>query len=210
MYQKNMNNYFLWIIVSFSLSSMSIAADELVAMKGPHLIVDLRYATTDNFLHHDVYREFGLDQCYVDPQLKTKIDSISDDLKKHHVKLVFFDCFRPLSVQQAMWKLVPDSRYVANPKNGSNHNRGVAIDVTLADEQGQQLKMPTEFDDFTEKAASTYPCAEDQQQACDNRALLKSLLTKAGLINIRTEWWHFELPNAKSYPIRTMPDAQPK
>ncbi len=97
----------------------------------------------------NVYKDFGLDACYVHLDLYKALQKLEKTLAAKKLKLVFWDCWRPLTVQQAMWKLVPDARYVANPKSGSNHNRGIAMDVTLAKEDGTYLEMPTPFDDFT-------------------------------------------------------------
>ncbi len=117
------------------------------------------------------------------------------------LKLVFWDCWRPLTVQQAMWKLVPDARYVANPKSGSNHNRGIAMDVTLAKEDGTYLEMPTPFDDFTAKASPHHACPPAEKQKCENRNLLIELLTEIRLKPIDTEWWHFQIPSGGKYLI---------
>jgi D-alanyl-D-alanine dipeptidase len=100
-----------------------------------------------------------------------------------------------------MWKLVPDSRYVANPATGSNHNRGAAIDVTLADESGNRLEMPTGFDAFGPAAHQEFECPPSRIKACENRDLLYDLLHSAGLSPIPTEWWHFQLPRASKLPL---------
>ena len=115
--------------------------------------------------------------------------------------MVFFDCYRHLAVQEAMWKILPDARFVADPVQGSNHNRGVAIDVTLADQAGRQLLMPTAFDDFTTRASHKYTCLPSHAQACKNRDLLKTLLESVGFIAYEDEWWHYQLPNSRDYPV---------
>ena len=111
-----------------------------------------------------------------------------------------------------MWAIVPDPRYVADPAKGSNHNRGVAIDITLADETGTPLTMPTEFDDFTEKAHRSFQCGPTpgEQLPCRNRGLLETLLKSAGLRGLPTEWWHFELPAARTYPLIEDFHAEPQ
>lgn len=94
-----------------------------------------------------------------------------------------------------MWKLVHDERYTADPAKGSSHNRGAAVDVTLVKiSTGQELVMPTGFDDFSEKAHHTY--TNLPKEVVDNRALLKTTMEKFGFVSLRTEWWHYSLPDA--------------
>lgn len=185
----------------------SYAGTKLVPVDSERFITNLKYNTEDNFLKKNVYREFNLTGCYLHQDLAQKIHSLETILSQKKLKLIFFDCFRPLAVQQAMWKIVPDARYVANPKSGSNHNRGVAVDLTLADEQGVPLPMPSEFDDFSSKAAVKYACSTVDQQKCDNRDLLIRIMASVGLNPIATEWWHFQHSQAASYPlIQDMPN----
>ncbi len=177
------------------------APQDLVELKGERFLLELRYATPDNFLKAPVYQEFQLDRCWVHPELKTRLESLAPELQKRKLKVVLYDCFRPLEVQQAMWKRVPDPRYVADPKVGSNHNRGVAVDLALTDEAGKPLSFPTAFDDFTEKAAHGAPCDAQSTEACQNRELLKTLMASVGIEAFATEWWHYQLSSASKYPI---------
>ncbi len=100
-----------------------------------------------------------------------------------------------------MWKLVPDARYVADPKVGSNHNRGAAIDVALADETGGLRSFPTPFDDFTYRASPKYQCSEEEKAKCQNRDELIELMKRVGLEVFPTEWWHFQLPKAETLSV---------
>jgi len=177
------------------------ASDSLTSVSGDYYIISLKYNSEDNFLKRNVYAPFGLTQCYLLPDMADKLKSLESILKEKKLKLVFYDCFRPLSVQKAMWQILPDSRYVANPKSGSNHNRGAAVDVGLADENGSLLLMPSNFDNFTPKAWINYKCSLEEIQKCENRNLLNDLMKQAGLIGISSEWWHFQLPKAKQYPL---------
>jgi D-alanyl-D-alanine dipeptidase len=110
-----------------------------------------------------------------------------------------FDCYRPLSVQKLMWQVKPDSRYVANPRNGSRHNRGAAVDLTLVDRNGKELEMPTGFDDFTVKAHRNYTGAS--AQAKKNSKLLEDAMKKYGFIPCRQKWWHFDAPGWDKFVI---------
>ena len=176
-------------------------ATGLKKLEGERFILDLKYNSEDNFLKKNVYKDFGIESVYVHKEVYDKIKSLETILKEKKLKLVIFDAYRPLEVQKAMWEILPDSRYVANPKTGSLHNRGVAIDVCLANEDGTYLEFPTEFDSFEAKAAHTYECTPEEQHKAENRALLKNLMESVGLMPIRTEWWHYQLPDAKKYPL---------
>jgi D-alanyl-D-alanine dipeptidase len=170
-------------------------------LAGEPFITNLKYATTDNFLHRDVYTPFGVSACYVHRDLYSKLKRLAPILQDKRLKLVMFDCYRPIEVQREMWKLVPDTKYVADPARGSQHNRGIAIDVGLADEQGRLLPFPTAFDAFDRKAWASYACKTAEKVQCDNREMLKGLMHSVGIEGITSEWWHFQLENAKAYPI---------
>ena len=201
-----MKKILLLLIITFLAYCYAVAdkietGTGLKKLEGDMFIIDMKYNSEDNFLKKNVYKDFGIESAYVHQDVYDKLKTLEPVLKKKKLKLVIFDAYRPLEVQKAMWEILPDSRYVANPKTGSLHNRGVAIDVALADEAGNYLEFPTEFDSFEAKASHSYECAPKEQHKCENRALLKSLMESIGLTSIRTEWWHYQLPNAKAYPI---------
>ncbi|MDR1695410.1 MAG: M15 family metallopeptidase [Endomicrobium sp.] len=184
-------------------------ATGLKKLEGERFITDMKYNSEDNFLKKNVYKDFGIDSVYVHKEVYDKLKALEPVLKEKKLKLVIFDAYRPLEVQKAMWEILPDGRYVANPKTGSLHNRGTAIDVALAYEDGKYLEFPTEFDSFEAKAAHTYVCAPEERYKCENRDLLKSLMESTGLTALRTEWWHYQLPNAKQYPILSVYKEEP-
>lgn len=192
---------------SGSTASPESAADRiekgtgLKKLSGDKFILDLKYASEDNFLKKDVYSPFGLNACYVHPEAYEMLQELEGLLEKENLRLVIFDCYRPLEVQKAMWEIMPDGRYVANPAKGSLHNRGIAIDCALADENGKLLEFPTPFDSFSETAWQAYECPGDVPAPCANREKLNSLMREVGFRTIRTEWWHFQLPDARKYPL---------
>lgn len=94
---------------------------------------------------------------------------------------------------------MPDERYVADPKKGSRHNRGMAVDLTLVDKEGKELSMPTEYDDFTEKAHRDYMNISEEQ--IKNRKILEDVMTKYGFIGLTTEWWHFDYRGWEDYEV---------
>jgi len=182
-------------------SSPVAAVPVLESVFGNRFIVDLRYHTADNFAKTDFYGPAHIDSCFVLPEAARALMKLVPELQKRKLKIVFWDYFRPISVQWKMWKLVPDPRYVADPHTGSNHNRGAAVDMTLAHEDGTRLEMPTAFDSFEPTAHGDYVCPPNEKVRCENRELLKSLMTKVGFEVLPTEWWHFQLPGAEKYPV---------
>lgn len=191
--------FVLLFAIIFMNISVTCSANNLVNLKeiNPHINIDLKYATPDNFLKQKVYEDTN---CYVLAVLAQKLDKAQKILEQDGLGLKIFDGFRPLSVQKKMWVIVPDARFVANPNTGGSiHNRGAAVDLTLVDSEGKELEMPTPFDSFTERAYQFSKVPTLQQRA--NRMLLRKVMLEVGLEYIRTEWWHFQLPNGKSYPI---------
>lgn len=205
-----MRGFFL-VLLATLFAGIPYAADAkaplLVPLEGPAFLLSLKYATEDNFLKKNVYAQFQLDRCYLHADLAAKLKRLVPKLEAKGLKLVLWDCYRPLEVQRAMWKQVPDPRYVADPKTGSNHNRGIAVDVSLANADGTPVEMPTAFDDFSPAAAPTAPCKPEHSSPCSNRDLLIALMAGVGLKPLSTEWWHFQLPNGNRYPIIEALDA---
>lgn len=174
----------------------------------PNIRLDIRYATTNNFLKRQLYKEA---RCALRAGVAQKLSRVQEDLQKRGLGLKVYDCYRPLSVTAQMWEVLPDPRYVANPANGSRHNRGAAVDLTLVDSQGAELPMPTEFDDFTDKAARDYPGNDVSPEAQKNSQLLEEVMTKHGFDPLVTEWWHFDAADWQKFAILDIPyEAIPK
>ncbi len=162
----------------------------------PRIILDIKYATSDNFVGKPVYTAA---KAYLETKVAKKLDDAQRLLETKGLGLKVWDAYRPLPVQQVLWDLVPDPRYVADPKVGSVHNRAAAVDVTLVDAQGNELAMPTEFDDFSERAHLSY---EDlSAEVLKNRELLLATMTSVGFEPFETEWWHYNARNAEQYPL---------
>lgn len=154
----------------------------------PTFVLDIRYATKNNFVGIPLY---SLPLCYLHRDAAKALVAAHNEIKKKGLRFKLFDGYRPLSVQQLFWDHVQDERFVSNPAvNKGRHTRGTAIDLTLVDGTGNELEMPTHFDDFTEKAAAEAPCSE---QAFAHRALLRKVLAEVGFEMLPTEWWHFDL-----------------
>lgn len=165
------------------------------------LIVDLRYSTTNNFIGVDVYGD--LENAYMQPEPARMLAKANAYLREIHpdYTLYIFDAVRPRRVQQILWDTLdyPEkekAKYVANPQEGSIHNYGAAVDLTIAGPDGKPLDMGTEFDYF---GVLAYPVREEEllaagkltQEQVSNRQLLREVMTKAGFSPITSEWWHF-------------------
>lgn len=159
-------------------------------------VYDMRYATTNNFLKAKVY---DCDECYVRVSTAKALIAASKEFAKHKLRIKFYDCYRPNDVQWKMWKIVPNPQYVANPKKGSIHNKGGAVDITLVDAQGKELPMGTDFDFFGKEAHHDF--LAHSQEILDNRKLLKEIMEKHGFWSIRTEWWHYNLKAATNAKV---------
>jgi zinc D-Ala-D-Ala dipeptidase len=153
-----------------------------------NFIFDMKYATEDNFLKTKVY---DCADCYLRLKtIKSLIDANNEFLSKGY-RIKIFDCYRPLDIQKKMFELVPNPDYVANPKKGSIHNRGGAVDLTLVDEDGIELDMGTTFDFFGPESSHTYPNVSKKIKK--NRAFLKEIMIKNNFKPLNSEWWHYNL-----------------
>lgn len=157
---------------------------------------DLRYATDNNFLKEKVY---DCAECYTRVITAKALLKANNELMKLGYRIKFFDCYRPNSVQYKMWEIVPNPQYVANPKKGSIHNKGGAVDITLETLEGKELDMGTDFDFFGKRAY--HDNLDLPKEVLVNRKLLKETMEKYGFWSIRTEWWHYNLSDASNYKV---------
>jgi D-alanyl-D-alanine dipeptidase len=162
----------------------------------PGYVTDIKYATTDNFVKEVMY---DCGKCFLRNQAAEALDNVAKELTKRNLKIKLFDCYRPGPVQQKLWEKVPDASYVTPPWRGSQHNRGVAVDLTIIDANGKELDMGTAFDYFGEEAHHTYTAHSEEIQ--QNRTLLKSLMEQYGFASIRTEWWHYSIAELKHLEV---------
>lgn len=202
----------LMLLISLSLKAQktTCAAELSMQKQGllevmshvPGVLVELKYATTDNFMKKDVYG--CLTHAYLQKETMAMLKKAQENLEKAHpgYHLLIYDAARPLSKQWELWNTLteysPEKRrtYVADPKEHSIHNYGSAIDLTVADETGKPLEMGTKYDFFGEMA---YPKEEARllkagklsQKAIDNRLILRKAMKSAGFMPIEYEWWHF-------------------
>lgn len=172
------------------------------------LVVDLRYATEDNFLKKKVYP--GGARCLLRMETAQLLKKAADQLRPRGLRLKVYDCYRPRSVQWEMWRILPKPGYVADPRKGSNHNRGAAVDLTLVTSDGGELEMPTPFDTFSSAAHHGYTGGSEASRR--HRELLRQAMEGAGFKPNRMEWWHYDLPHARIFPVldQPFPGAQSK
>lgn len=164
----------------------------LLQLAIPQLVLDLRYATEYNFTKEQIYPSTA---AFLRRDAADKLKKVQEDLMSHGLSLKVFDAYRPYSATVKLWNLVHDERYAASPINGSGHNRGAAVDLTIVKiSSNEELEMPTGFDDFTEKAHHDY--MKLSKEAIANRKLLRSVMEKNGFVALETEWWHYSLPDA--------------
>ena len=161
----------------------------------PDILIDLKYAGTDNFTGQVVY---DFSTAYLRYGTVRKLAAVQEDLRQLGLGLKIWDGFRPVSAQYKLWEICPDTRYVANPQLGfSSHSRGNTVDVTMVDEDGREVEMPTAFDDFSKKADREY--SDCTQEAADNALILEALMEKHGFSGYKNEWWHFT--DTVAYPV---------
>ncbi len=160
--------------------------------------LSLAYATAENFTGKTVYARAG---CYFHPDAAALLQNAIQLAARLGYRLQIFDGFRPAEAQQILWDTCPDPDFLADPKRGSPHSRGVAVDLTLLDASGQALEMGTPFDAFT--PMSHHGNGDISIAAQRNRLFLLGLMTDAGWDFYRNEWWHYQMFDARRYPVRS-------
>jgi zinc D-Ala-D-Ala dipeptidase len=156
-------------------------------------VFDMKYATADNFLKEKVY---PCEECFLKVKaVKSLLDANKAFLEKGY-RIKLYDCYRPRGIQKKMWKIVPDANYVANPKKGSIHNKGGAVDISLVDSLGVELDMGTKFDFFGEEASHNYQNLSEEILA--NRKFLKEIMLQHNFKSFDSEWWHYNLNNSSA------------
>jgi len=172
----------------------SIADTTFVNLKdfSKDFVYDMKYATTDNFLKAKVY---DCAECYLRYKTVMALAEANERFIRKGYRIKIFDCYRPLDIQKKMFEIVANPIYVADPKKGSIHNRGGAVDITLVDANGTELDMGTGFDFFGPEAAHDYENLSEVQ--IDNRKLLKRIMVKSGFRIFESEWWHYNLKNSQ-------------
>ena len=157
--------------------------------------IDLRYASKNNFTGNKIYFS---ESCFLHKIAYEHLCKAVDIAKKIGFKIKIFDAYRPTYVQKKLWETLPDPSFIAPPKKGSPHSRGVAIDLTLL-KNGREVDMGTEFDEFSK--LSYHGSLDISKAAYHNRLILLGIMTDSGWDFYRNEWWHYQLFNSKNFQI---------
>lgn len=172
----------------------------------PNVVLDIRYATTNNFTGQILYDNH---RTFLRRAVAKNLRAAQKEFNGMNLGIKIYDAYRPLSVQRKMWAIYPHEGYVANPAKGSRHNRGAAVDVTLVDlRDGKELPMPSGYDEFSERAHRDYANASAEETR--NRELLERVMEKHGFKGLFTEWWHFDDVNSKKYELLDTDSSQIK
>jgi D-alanyl-D-alanine dipeptidase len=163
----------------------------------PDLVLDIRYATTNNFTKEQIY---NLPKAYARKPVAEALKKIQNELKAKGLGIKIFDAYRPYKATVKFYEVYHDTTYVASPYRGSRHNRGCALDLTVVDlKTGSELPMPTEYDSFRKEAWPTTPVKDPVIRA--NRKLLIDVMEKHGFKVNGSEWWHFDFIGWKNYEV---------
>ena len=151
-------------------------------------VFDMKYATNDNFLKEKVY---PCAECFLRVKTVKSLLEANKTFLQQGFRIKLYDCYRPKAIQKKMFQLVPDANFVANPKKGSIHNRGGAVDISLVDSLGVEVNMGTKFDFFGEEASHNYQNLSDEILA--NRKFLKEIMLQNNFKIFESEWWNYNL-----------------
>lgn len=162
-------------------------------------VYDMKYATSDNFLKEKVY---PCDECFLRVKTVRALLKANTSFLDKGFKIKLYDCYRPISIQKKMFQLVPDANYVANPKKGSIHNRGGAVDISLVDSNGNELDMGTKFDFFGKEASHNY--TDFSAQILANRKFLKTIMLEHNFNSFDSEWWHYNLKESSKDEVSNL------
>jgi D-alanyl-D-alanine dipeptidase len=171
---------------------------ELVSLD-PSIHLDIRYATKDNLVGRPLYDEA---RAFLQRPAAEALVRVNRALRAKGYALLIFDGYRPWSVTRQLWDATPAAKkvFVANPAEGSKHNRGCAVDLSLVDlATGKEVVMPSGYDETTSRAYVTYDGAP--KAARERRDLLRRAMEKEGFFVYPFEWWHFDYKDWKKYPI---------
>jgi len=160
---------------------------------------DMKYATDDNFLKEKVY---PCAECFLRVKTVKSLLEANKTFLQKGFRIKLYDCYRPKAIQKKMWKIIPNANFVANPKKGSIHNRGGAVDISLVDSLGVEVNMGTKFDFFGEEASHNYQNLSDEILA--NRKFLKEIMLQNNFKSFDSEWWHYNLNGSNTDKVENL------
>ncbi|GAB4242981.1 MAG: D-alanyl-D-alanine dipeptidase [Candidatus Methylacidiphilales bacterium] len=164
----------------------------------PDVIIDLRYATPDNFTRTTVY-DPSRARALLRRETILKLRGVVRDLRAQGYRLIILDAYRPRSAQFKLWSANPNGDFLADPNEGSRHSRGTTVDVWLADREGRRVEKPSDFDEFTVRASHHLIWASSVARM--HVIILRNAFFKNGFSGVENEWWHYDLKNWKDFPL---------
>jgi len=200
--EKDPNPYGLEIIANTNDYLETVEADSsnlLVNLETyiPNIVMDIRYATDNNFTGTTIYTA---PKAWLRKEAADSLLKIQNILNEQGLGIKVFDAYRPYAATLYFYEVYKDTTFVAAPWEGSIHNRGGAIDLTLVNlETGQELEMPTSFDEFSEKAAHSY--SDLPENVIANREKLLQIMTNNGFTMYENEWWHYNIKGRDKYAL---------
>ncbi len=162
----------------------------------PDLLIDMRYATSNNFTKKIIYPN-GL--AWLRPETIKRLRLAQKDLRRQGFQIVILDAYRPAWAQQKLWEAFPNSKFLASPKKGSRHTRGTTVDLTLATLSGRLVEMPSNFDEFTDRANHDFSDLPPLPRK--HGIILRKAMFAAGFSGVPDEWWHYDITHWKKYPL---------
>lgn len=196
------NEYGLRVVSDEATYEKLVAADpdkKLVDVNAvaPGVVLDIRYATTNNFMKRVLYPEAA---AFLRAPAAKAIAAVEAELRPKGLGLKIHDAYRPYSITRAMWEPIKNPDYVADPAKGSRHNRGCAVDLTLIRlTDGSELPMPTPYDDFTPRAHHDFNALP--ADVLENRKLLRETMERHGFVAFESEWWHYDFEGWEKYEL---------
>jgi len=198
-----------WLLLLLASAVVAVADERLVEVTPenvPGVVLDLRYATTNNITGKTLYPEA---KAYLRQETIRKLRRVAGELEGKGYRLVIWDAWRPASAQRELWKAKPDGKFLTPPSKISRHRRGTSVDISLADKDGKILPMPSDFDEFNAKADEDF--SDVPKEAAKRARILRKAMFGAGFSGVPDEWWHYDLRDWADYePIegRKMVDGR--
>jgi zinc D-Ala-D-Ala dipeptidase len=195
--------FFALVIVVFATSSRGVEAPaDFINLSRFDFSIpqDLRYASSHNFAHRAFYSE---PKCLLRRPVAQALARAQATLKLQGFGLKIYDCYRPLSIQKQMFLIHSDKVYVGDPEAGNTHTRAASVDVSLLDSKGDDVEMPSRFEDFSPNSARNNK--KMTAAAKKNLDRLDKAMIKEGFVPSQEQWWHFDIKNAASFSIEDVP-----
>ena len=167
---------------------------EVTSEKVPGLVLEIRYATEQNITGKKIYAD---KRAWLREETIRKLAQVARELEEKGYRLVLWDGWRPASAQKALWAAKPDGRFLTPPNRISRHTRGNSVDVSLADRNGKILEMPSDHDEFTDRADEDF--SDVPKEVAQRARLLRKAMFRAGFSGVPDEWWHYDLRDWASY-----------